>query len=47
MISKIRSDHGEKFENNEFENLCNTYGYEHNFCTPRTLQQNGVVERKK
>ena len=46
MISKIKSDHGGKFENNKFENLCNTYVDEYNFFTFRTPQQNGVVKRK-
>ena len=41
MISKIRSDHG-----GEFENYARTYGYEHNFSTLRTPQQNEIVERK-
>lgn len=46
MISKIRSDHGGEFDNHNFEELCNTYGYEHNFSTRRTPQQNRVVERR-
>ena len=25
---------------------CNEHGIDHNFLAPRTLQQNGVVERK-
>ena len=46
VISCIRSDHGGEFENHAFENFCNDFGIEHQFSSPRTPQQNGVVERK-
>ncbi|KAH9794255.1 hypothetical protein KPL71_004834 [Citrus sinensis] len=42
----IRSDHGGEFENHAFESFCNNLGIEHQFSSPRTPQQNGVVERK-
>ncbi|KAH9672866.1 hypothetical protein KPL70_017899 [Citrus sinensis] len=42
-ITCIRSDHGGEFA---FENFCNNFGIEHQFSSPRTPQQNGVVERK-
>ena len=45
-ITCIRSDHGREFENIDFEEYCNEHGINHNFSTPRTPQQNGVVERK-
>ena len=45
-IVSIRSDHGGEFENELFENFCEENGINHNFSTPRTPQQNGVVERK-
>jgi len=45
-ISSIKSDHGGEFENEGFENFCNKHGIKHNFSTPRTPHQNGVVERK-
>ena len=45
-ISCIRSDHGREFENVEFESFCDEQGIEYTFSTPRTPQQNGVVERK-
>lgn len=45
-ITSIRSDHGGKFKNRAFENFCNEEGYSHNFSAPRSLQQNGVFERK-
>ena len=45
-INKIRSDHGGEFENDRFTSFCMEKGYKHEFSTPRTPQQNGVVERK-
>ncbi|PNY05239.1 retrotransposon-related protein [Trifolium pratense] len=45
-ILKVRSDHGGEFENEPFEMFCEKYGILHEFSSPRTPQQNGVVERK-
>ncbi|GKV40372.1 hypothetical protein SLEP1_g48027 [Rubroshorea leprosula] len=45
-ITCIRSDHGGEFENDKMKEFCNSNGIEHNFSSPRTPQQNGVVERK-
>ena len=45
-IVKIRSDHGKKFENAKFEAFCNKHGIKKEFSTPKTPQQNRVVERK-
>ena len=45
-IACIRSDHGREFENHGFETFCNNFGNVHQFSSPRTLQQNRVVERK-
>ena len=45
-ISFIMSDHGRKFENVEFDSFCDEQEIEHTFSSPRTPQQNGVVERK-
>ena len=45
-IVSVRSDHGGEFENSRFQEFCETLGYTHNFSSPRTPQQNGVVERK-
>ena len=45
-ITSIRSDHGGEFENESFSKFCEENGITHNFSTPRTPQQNGVVERK-
>ena len=45
-ISTIKSDHGGEFQNERFDKFCEKQGIKHNFSTPRTPQQNGVVERK-
>jgi len=45
-ISSIKSDHGGEFENDLFEKFYEENGIHHNFPTPRTPQQNRVVERK-
>jgi len=45
-ILKVRSDHGGEFENEPFEIFCEKHGVIHEFSSPRTPQQNGVVERK-
>ena len=45
-IVRIRSDHGKEFENNKYEDLCASEGISHEFPSPITPQQNGVVEKK-
>jgi len=45
-ILKVRSDHGGEFENEPFEIFCEKHGIISEFSSPRTPQQNGVVERK-
>jgi len=45
-ILKVRSDHGGEFENESFEAFCEKHGIIHEFTSPRTPQQNRVVERK-
>jgi len=42
----MRSDHGGEFESERFQLFCEENGILQNFSTPRTSQQNGVVERK-
>ncbi|WVZ91058.1 hypothetical protein U9M48_037280 [Paspalum notatum var. saurae] len=42
----IRSDNGGEFLNSHFENFCRDLGLEHQFSSPYTPPQNGVVERK-
>ena len=45
-IVRIRSDHGTEFENSRFSEFCAEEGIKHEFSSPITPQQNGVVERK-
>ena len=45
-ILKVRSYHGGEFENEPFEAFCEKHGIIHEFSSPRTPQQNGIVERK-
>jgi transposase InsO family protein len=45
-IRAIRSDNGSEFRNSCFETLCHDLGIEHQFSSPYTPPQNGVVERK-
>ncbi|WVZ76624.1 hypothetical protein U9M48_024581 [Paspalum notatum var. saurae] len=42
----IRSDNCGEFRNSRFENFCHDLGLEHQFSSPYTPPQNGVVERK-
>jgi len=45
-LVSLRSDHGTESENSSFIDYCNEHSVDHNFSAPRTLQQNGLVERK-
>jgi transposase InsO family protein len=45
-IKKMRSDNGTEFKNTQVEEFLDKEGIKHEFSTPYTLQQNGVVERK-
>ncbi|XP_062100438.1 uncharacterized protein LOC133806339 [Humulus lupulus] len=45
-IDRIRSDLGKAFENSVYDDFCKSYGITHEFSAPKTLEQNGVVERK-
>lgn len=45
-IIHMRTDHGGEFQNEEFKLFCQEQGIVHQFSSPRTPQQNGVVERK-
>jgi transposase InsO family protein len=44
-IKKIRSDNGTEFKNSQIEGFLEE-GIKHEFSSPYTPQQNGVVERK-
>jgi transposase InsO family protein len=45
-VKNIRSDNGSKFKNLQVEEYLEEEGIKHEFSTPYTPQQNGVVERK-
>jgi transposase InsO family protein len=45
-IKKIRSDNGTKFKNSQIEGFFEEECIKHEFSSPYTPQQNGVVERK-
>ena len=44
--SKIRSDNGTEFKNSQIEGFLEEEGIKHEFSSPYTPEQNGVVERK-
>jgi hypothetical protein len=45
-IKKIRSDNGTEFKNSQIEGFLEEEGIKHEFSSPYTPQQTGVVERK-
>jgi transposase InsO family protein len=45
-IKNIRSDNGTEFKNSQIEGFLEEEGIEHEFFSPYSHQQNGVVERK-
>jgi hypothetical protein len=45
-IKMIRSDNGMEFKNSQIEGFLEEEGIKHDFSSPYTSQQNGVVERK-
>jgi hypothetical protein len=45
-IKKIRSDNGTEFKNSQIKGFLEDEGIKHEFSSPYTPQQNGVVERK-
>jgi hypothetical protein len=45
-IKKNRSDNGMEFKNSQIEGFLEEEGIKHEFSSPYTTQQNGVVERK-
>jgi transposase InsO family protein len=45
-IKKIRSDNGTEFKNSQIEGFLEDEGIKHEFSSPYTPQQYGVVERK-
>jgi transposase InsO family protein len=45
-IKKIRSNNGTEFKNSQIEGFLEEEGIKHEFYSPYTPQQNGVVDRK-
>jgi hypothetical protein len=45
-VKKIRSNNGSKFKNLQVEEYLEEEGIQHEFSSPYTPQQNGVVDRK-
>jgi transposase InsO family protein len=45
-IKKIRSDNGMEFKNSQIDGFLEEEGIKHEFSSPYTPQQNGVLERK-
>ena len=46
VIARIKSDHGKEFENTKLTTFCNDQGTHQKFFSPKTPQQNGIVEWK-
>ena len=46
VIAKMISDQGREFENTKLATFCNDQGTHHEFSSPKTPQQNGIVEWK-
>ena len=45
-IKCLRSDNGGEFTSKEFMDYCSRHGIKRQFFVAKTVQQNGVVERK-
>ena len=45
-VVRIKSDHGKEFDNSHFDNFYNKHDIRHEYSTPKTPQQKGVVEQK-
>ena len=45
-VRRIKSDNGSEFKNNVLDSFLTKKGISHNFSSPYTPQQNGVVERR-
>ena len=46
VIARIRSDHRREFESTKLVTFWNDQGMHREFLSPKTLQQNGIVEQK-
>jgi len=45
-ISRIKTNHGKEFENQDFANFCDENYFQHVFSSPYTPEQNGIAKRK-
>ena len=45
-IKALRTDRGREYLSDQFRQLCDEKGIQHQLTIPRTPQQNGVVERR-
>nr|GEU42043.1 putative ribonuclease H-like domain-containing protein [Tanacetum cinerariifolium] len=45
-VKVIKSDNGTEFKNHDLNKFCEIKGIKWEFSVPRTLQQNGIAERK-
>nr|GFC04541.1 hypothetical protein [Tanacetum cinerariifolium] len=45
-VKVIRSDNGTEFKNSDLNQFCGLKEIKREFSVPRTLQQNGIIERK-
>ena len=46
ILKAVRFDRGGEFSTWNFKELCDKHGIKREYTIPRTLQQNGVVERQ-
>ena len=46
VIARIKNDHRREFENTKLATFCNDHGMHQEFSSPKTPQQNGIVEWK-
>ena len=44
VIARIRNDHGKEFENTKLATFCNDQDTHQDFSSPKTSQQNVIVE---
>ena len=44
VVARIRSDNRREFENTKLATFCNEQGTHQEFSSPKTPQQNGIVE---
>ena len=45
-IKALRTDRGREYLSDQFRQLCDEKGIQHQLTSPRTPQKNGVAERR-